>query len=152
MVDRIGCQTGERLDVGFRINASVVEATPGLLVGQLLTVDSITRHPKERRQLNQASNAAASDMETMGVAQVCRDHKTRFLAIRVVTEEVNDELPRSLENLLEQTSLAGKLGAASGVLLKKPSTVKEWWRYQDQASRAADRLARFLSGIIAQLE
>ncbi|MAR13146.1 MAG: hypothetical protein CL681_24655 [Blastopirellula sp.] len=151
MPNRIVDLQGSQLDVGFTVADEVAEASPWLHIGDLLTVDEVMRQPARRRLLHQETNALACDMETLGVAEACRAHKQRFMAVRVVSDAVDDTLPPAIENLMEQKSWAGKLGAASGALLKSPATIKQWWELKEQATKLSDRLARFLSGVVTQL-
>jgi adenosylhomocysteine nucleosidase len=56
-----------------------------------------------------------------------------------------------LENLLEQKTLAGKVGAAAGAVLKRFSAAKDLWQLREDALKASDRLAKFLAGVVGQL-
>jgi adenosylhomocysteine nucleosidase len=44
-----------------------------------------------------------------------------------------------------------RLGAAVGAIFKRPGSFKDMWRLRDQGVGAAERLATFLEGVIAQL-
>lgn len=139
------------LDVGFRISPEQVAATPGLHVGRLVTVDRLVRDRAERLQLASEFRAVACDMETMAVAEVCRQQRTRFLSVRVISDDLNDQIPPELERLAQHSSMAGKLGAATRAIWQRPGIVKEMWRLRETAQRASDRLARFLTGVVPQL-
>jgi adenosylhomocysteine nucleosidase len=151
MADQVADPQGNHLAVGFRIEPEVVAATRHLHVGRLLTVQQPLRTPEARRDLGERFDALAADMETLAVAQACSQHKVRFLSVRVITDAVDDRLPVEVERLLAKSSWAAKLGAATGALLKRPSSVKDWWHLQQQALQASDRLAKFLSGVLPQL-
>ena len=151
MPSRIVDLHGSQLEVGFTVSDDVAKTNSWLHIGDLLTVDEVIRQPARRRALYQDTDALACDMESIAVAEMCRQHKQRFMAVRVVSDAVDDVLPPAIENLLEQKSWAGKLGAASGAMLKSPATIKQWWELKEQATKISDRLARFLSGVVAQL-
>ena len=151
MADQVADPQGNQLAVGFRMDPQVVAATRHLHVGRLVTVQQPIRTPDARRELGERFDALAADMETLAVAQACAQHKVRFLSVRVITDEVDDRMPVAIERLISNTSWAAKLGAATGALLKRPSTVKDWWQLQQQALQASDRLAKFLSGVLPQL-
>jgi adenosylhomocysteine nucleosidase len=152
MADEVVNSAGERLDVRLKIDAQSLAAMKGVHVGRLLTVDSILRQPAERRRLAAAHGAIACDMESFAVAEACRNENVPLLGIRVISDAVDDELPPEIEYLLAQKSLAGKLGAATGAFLKRFSAAKDLWRLREDALKASDRLAKFLEGVVKQLE
>jgi adenosylhomocysteine nucleosidase len=123
-----------------------------LHVGRLLTVDRLIRHPDERRKLHADHAALACDMETFAVAQACRDAGTRLLSVRIISDAIDDELPREIEHLLSQTTLAGKIGAAAGAVMHRWGAAKDLWNLREDALKASDRLAKFLRGVVTQLE
>ena len=152
MADEVVDEKRHPLTVGFKIDPRVIQATPSLHVGRLLTVDQLIRSGAEKRNLAAAFGAVACDMETMAVAQACRRRQVRFMSVRVVSDELEDTLPAEVEHLLDQTSLAGKLGAATRAVFQRPRSLKDMWRLRETALRASDRLAKFLQGVIPQLK
>ncbi|MBI2823844.1 MAG: 5'-methylthioadenosine nucleosidase [Planctomycetia bacterium] len=120
-------------------------------VGRLLTVDKIVRAPAEKKALGEQHQALAVDMESWAVGEVCRQDKVRFLAIRVISDAVDDELPKELDRLVMQTSTAGRLGAAAGTLIRRPSSIKDMWRLKEEALVASDALAKFLAQLVRQI-
>lgn len=151
MADDLVDPQDKHLSVGFKIDSAVVEATRGLHLGRLLTIDRLIDTPDQRRELGRRHSAAACDMETMAVAEVCRRRQVRFLSVRVITDAVDDRLPPEIERLTKQKTIAGKLGAATGAVFKRPGTVKDFWRLREDALKASDRLAKFLTGVVPQL-
>jgi adenosylhomocysteine nucleosidase len=151
MPNEIVDQHGSLLSVGFSLPDGAVETTPGLKVGRLLTVDHLIRDPDEKRALGDEYQALACDMETMAVAQVCQERRIRFLAVRIISDTLDDRLPREIEQVLDQTTWAAKMGAATGALFRRPSSAKDLWKLREIALKASDKLARFLMGIVPQL-
>jgi adenosylhomocysteine nucleosidase len=151
MADEVCDLAGQRLAVGLKFAPESLAATKGLHVGRLLTVDSIVRKPAERRRLAAEHAAIACDMESYAVADLCRQRGVPFLAIRVISDAVDDVLPPEIEHLVAQRSLAGKLGAAAGAVWRRWSAAKDLWQLREDALKASDRLAKFLSGVITQL-
>jgi adenosylhomocysteine nucleosidase len=151
MADEVANLAGEKLQVGLKLDPESLAGMKGLHVGRLLTVDSILRSPAERCRLAEEHGAIAADMETFDVAQKCRELGVPFLGIRIISDAVDDELPPEIENLLAQKSLAGKLGAAAGAVLKRFSAAKDLWKLREDALKASDRLAKFLVGVVQQL-
>lgn len=152
MADSVLDAAGNELQVGLKMDAAQIAGTRGLHVGPLLTVDRIVRTADEKRTLAGRHKALACDMETFAVAHACQEHKTRFLAVRIVTDALDDELPPELEALVSQKSSAGRLGAAAGAIFRRPSSVKDMWRLKEEAIKASDRLAKFLEGVLPQLQ
>jgi adenosylhomocysteine nucleosidase len=152
MADEVASSTGERLSVGMKLEQATLDATRGLHVGRLLTVGEIIRQPTDRHRLAAEHGAIACDMETFGVAEVCKQRGVKLLSVRIVSDAVDDELPPEIEQLLKQKSLAAKLGAAAGAVFNRPSAAKDLWRLREDALKASDRLARFLLGVIEQLD
>ncbi|NLX54600.1 MAG: hypothetical protein GXY58_05765 [Planctomycetaceae bacterium] len=151
MADSIVDSARRRLDVGFRIAPQVTAANPSLHVGRLLSVDQLVRQRADKERLAAEFDAVACDMETMAIAHVCRERQVRFLAVRIITDGLDDRLPPEVEHMLDQQSLAGKLGAATRAIFQRPGSIKDIWKLQETAHRAADRLAGFLVGVIPQL-
>jgi adenosylhomocysteine nucleosidase len=91
-------------------------------------------------------------METLAVARVCQAEKVRFLAIRAISDSVDQELPRDVDRLVKKKTLAGRLGAAAGAIVNRPSSIKDMWQLKEDALVASSRLATFLAGIVPQLD
>jgi hypothetical protein len=77
--------------------------------------------------------------------------ETPFMAVRVVSDAADDELPPDVERLLVQKTNAGRLGAALGSIWRRPSSLKDMFQLQQNAIAASDRLAKFLAGLIKHL-
>ncbi|MFT5522693.1 MAG: adenosylhomocysteine nucleosidase [Pirellulaceae bacterium] len=138
------------LEVGLGVAEDKRPSQRGLHFGRLLTVDKIITNSQEKRSLSELHNALACDTESMAIASACAD-STRMISVRVITDNIDDQLPPELENLVKQRSFAGKMGAAVAALWNKPSRVKDMWNLRDEAIKASNRLARFLLGVADQL-
>jgi len=151
MADGLVDADGNRLAIDLKVDPGSLEQTPGVHVGRLLTVDRVLRLPQEKRSLWEKHQALAVDMESYAVAEVCRRRQVRFLAVRIITDAVDDKLPPDVEGLLKQKTYAAKLGAVVGSVWSRPSSVKDMWRLKENALVASDRLAKFLASTIEQL-
>jgi adenosylhomocysteine nucleosidase len=152
MANAVTDERRKDLDVGLHIDPRSLDAVRAMHVGRLLTVDRMIRDPDEKRKLAAEFAAVACDMETMAVAQVCRRRQVRFLSVRIISDGLDDTLPAEVEHMLNQQSFAGKLGAATRAVFQRPSCMKDMWKLRETALRASDRLAKFLAGVISQLE
>jgi adenosylhomocysteine nucleosidase len=146
LADAIVDESDRRLSLDFKM-----PPTPRVHVGGLLTVDRVIHKPEEKRELGQRHQALAVDMESLAVAEVCRREKVRFLSVRVIIDEMGRALPSDIDLLVRKKSAAGKLGAAAGAILRRPSSVKDMWQLKEDALVASERLAKFLVGIVGQL-
>ncbi|MEX0641073.1 MAG: hypothetical protein WD468_00150 [Pirellulales bacterium] len=112
--------------------------------GRLVSVDHIVGKPAEKKQLGGALSAVAVDMESAAVAEVCRREKVPCVSVRIITDGVDDELPAEIDHLAKQKTLAGKLGAVTGAVFRRPSSAKDMLRLKETALVSSDRLAEFL--------
>ena len=151
MADGLVGTGGSRLAIDLEVDPESLERTPGVHVGRLLTVDRVVRRPGEKRSLGEKHQALAVDMESYAVAEVCRRRRVRFLAVRIISDAVDDELPPDVDRLLKQKTRAAKLGAVLGAVWNRPSSVKDIWKLREDALMASDRLAKFLASTVEQL-
>ncbi|MEX0702204.1 MAG: 5'-methylthioadenosine nucleosidase [Planctomycetales bacterium] len=122
----------------------------GLYVGRIVTADEMVRTVEQKAALAAAHGALAVDMESLAVAQVCRDTKTRFMAIRSISDDMSADLPPEVYAVLGSSGTV-RVGATLGAVWKRPGSVKDLWRLREQAQRAAENLAKFLAGVVPQL-
>jgi adenosylhomocysteine nucleosidase len=152
MPDTLVDEQQRTIEVGFQMDPAVLAATPSLHVGRLVTIDHMVRQRQEKERLAATYQAIACDMETVGVAEVCRQQQVRFLSVRVISDQLDDVLPVEVEHMLGQQTVAAKLGSVTRTLFRRPGAVKDMWKLQETALRASDRLAKFLLGVFSQLE
>lgn len=148
VAEMIGDLDGRWLPVDLRrFPPKLLDLEP-VHVGKLLTVDRIIRHEQEKRLLGVSHKALAVDMESLAVAEVCRRRETPFLAVRVISDAVDDELPADVDRLLQQKSKVGRLGAAFGAILNRPGSLKDMFQLQQAALAAGTRLAKYLTRVV----
>lgn len=119
--------------------------------GRLLTLDRTVTRASEKESLGAAHSALAADRQSFAVAEVCRREKTRFMSVRIINEAVSDEPPRDVERLGRKKTSAARWGATLGAIVHRPSSLKDMLQTKEDALVYADRLAKFLEGVIAQL-
>jgi len=151
MADQIINTSDRQLDIDLMFDRESLAATRHVHLGRLLTTDRVIADPKEKQALGKRYGAMAVDMETMGVADVCRQEKVRFLSVRVITDPVDHALPHDIDYLAKQRTTAGRLGAAAGAIFRRPASIKDMWQLKEDALLASERLAKFLAGVMAQL-
>lgn len=151
VADRLFDVAGRDLTIDVEPWPGALADAPGVHRGGLLTADSLVRLPKQKRGLGGKFDALAVDMESFAVAEQCRRRGVRFLALRVIYDALDDELPTEIEGLLAQRTSPARLGAALGAIWRRPASLKDLWRLQENALLSADRLGRALAGVIEQL-
>jgi adenosylhomocysteine nucleosidase len=151
MADEVADIHGQHLPVDLHVRRESLTDNPALHIGRLLTIDHLLRTAEEKHRLGENHAALAANMETLGVAQACQQRGVRFLAVSIISDTVDDELPKEIELISDQKSLAAKLGAAAGALWKQPSMIKEMWQLKEDAIKASDRLAKSLAGVVENL-
>jgi adenosylhomocysteine nucleosidase len=143
----VDCQ-GQDAPLLLEEAAPMVPDTFSCRVGRLLAVDRIIRLPSEKRELGVKHQALACDMESLAVAEVCRQRGVPLLAVRAISDTADEELPADIEKLLAQASGPARWGTAIGSILRRPSSLKDLLRLRHRAIEASDRLAKFLAEII----
>ena len=149
LADEVQNEQGEKLAVGLKVDPQSL--AKGVSIGRLLSVSEVVRHPADRRRLAEQHAAIACDMETFAIAQACQQHNVRLLAVRIITDALDDELPPEIAHLLKQKTIAAKIGATAGALLNRFSAAQDLWQLREDALKASDRLAKFLQATLSQL-
>ena len=134
-----------KIDVGMTTDPS-----RGLAVGRTLTVEKMVRKISEKQAFAEKTGAIAVDMETYAIASLCRERKERFLAVRAVSDDLSADLPDEVLSLVGETG-AVRIGAVIGALWKRPGSYKDMWHLRENAMLCADRLSKFLDGVVRQL-
>lgn len=138
---------GEELTLDLSMPA---DPQRGWHVGRIAMVDHIVRTVAEKRALAERTGALAVDMESLTVAQIARDARIRFMAVRAISDDASVDLPPEVLAILGPTGSV-RAGAVAGALWKRLSSAKDMWRMREHAVQASERLAGFLEGVVAQL-
>lgn len=122
----------------------------GLFVGKFVTVNQIVRTVAEKRELADSSGAIAVDMESHAIGRVCQELQKRFMVVRVLTDDLTEDLPVEVLSVLGKTGSV-RMGAVIGSLWKRPGSLQDLWKLRERAMTAGGKLAAFLDGIVVQL-
>ncbi len=142
---------GQTVQVGCELDLSAMRLRGKVHMGRLITVDQPVRTPAAKRALGQQSGALAVDMESFAVAQLCQSEGVACRVFRVVSDAVDDPLPREVAGLVRQKTTAARLGAALASVWNRPGSLKDLYRLKENALIASDRLADLLTEAIGQL-
>ncbi|PQO39070.1 hypothetical protein C5Y96_04190 [Blastopirellula marina] len=143
---------GNEVTIPLNLTPEQIEATQGLASGKLLTVDRIIGTVEEKRELGEKHTAVAVDMETLAIAQACHEKQTKVISVRIISDTVDQPLPKDLEKLMSQKTTSGMLGAAAATIFNRPGSIKDMWNLNAMANKASDKLAGFLGGVLPQLD
>ncbi len=119
--------------------------------GRLLTVDAIVRTAAEKAELRARFDADVTDMETSAVASVCNKMGLKFIALRIVSDDANIDLPPEIATLMTRSG-GYRVGAALRAIWNRPSAIKDFWTLHENAQEAADWLAEVTLALIAGLK
>jgi len=142
---------GRRLSIDVKLQDSKTEKAHRVRTGRLLTTDRDVDQPAIRRKLGSQHDALAADTTSMAVAETCRDQQVRCLVIKIVQHAVDDTGMPESKFVNRQASLAGRLGAAAGALVRRPGSAKDFLKEKQDTLSLADQLAEFLQSIVEQL-
>jgi adenosylhomocysteine nucleosidase len=151
MADQVAYHDGRQFSLDLKVDPEALASMPGVHAGTLLTTDHIIRLPKEKRELGEKHGALAVDMETFAVAEACRQDKVPLIAVRIVSDAVDDELPKDIDRLMRQKTVVRKAGAVVGSIMNRPGSVKDMLQLKEDALVGSDKLAKFLESMIRQL-
>jgi len=101
--------------------------------------------------MHKRTGAVVADMESSVIMEICRQASVKCMSVRVITEELDEQPPELMSRMMKQGTNAGKLGALSKGVFTKIAGVKEMWDMKNAAYLSAERLAKFLFGVIEQL-
>lgn len=145
--DSLVDESGHELKIDVAMPA---DPAAGLQVGRLLMTEHIVRTVAEKQALAAKHQALAVDMESAAVAQACREAHTLCMAVRAISDDLSADLPAEVLTMLGDTGTV-RFGAAVGALWKRPGSIKDMWRLRELGMIAAERLAKFLAGVVEQL-
>jgi adenosylhomocysteine nucleosidase len=151
VADSIMGNTRELLTLNRTVDRDLLSRTPRLCVGRLLSFEQPIYRPAEKRSLGADHGALAIDGQSLAVAKVCRSENIPFLAVRVIVDTVDDELPPEVRRLTSRKTAAQRIGAAAGSLVRRPSSIKDLWNVYETSLAASSTLATFLEAVVASM-
>ncbi len=122
----------------------------GLYVGKFLNTDQILRTVADKKQLGESTGAIAVDLESLAVARVCAERNVRFMAVRVISDDLLKDLPPEVLTVFGGTGFV-RAGAVLSALWKRPSSWSDLWQLREQSVLAAARLGLFLRNVVERL-
>jgi adenosylhomocysteine nucleosidase len=149
--DEVVSSQGRTLTIDLKLDSSALGKIRAVHTGRIATTDKLMFTPAQKRALHAESGALAVDLETLAVAEACRAAATPLVSIRVISDAVDETLPRDIARLIAKPSRVRQVGYAFGTLLRRPSSAKDLLRLKETALVLSERLAKLLTGVIEQL-
>jgi adenosylhomocysteine nucleosidase len=114
--------------------------------GRLLTVPRLVTTARDKRALAGQYHAAAVDMESAAIAEVCREWHVPCAVVRAISDAADADLSAQLVTLLTGARVSPSRVLAA--LLRRPLLAVELWRLARDSRTAARRLADVLTRLI----
>ena len=151
LADQVLDGAGHRLQLDLNVDRQSLESVRGTHVGAVLSRPLAAAESSQDTTTQSDSSPLCADVQSFAVAETCRKNRLPCLVVRTITQAANEQTPADIQHLHNQSSVAGMLGAATGAVWRRPSSVKDMWHDKEVALRGSERLADFLCGMLAQL-
>ncbi len=117
-----------------------------MVVGGLLTVNTVIHDSATKRELGKSYSVQAVEMETSAIARVAEEQGLPLLSVRVISDRLDQEL-------LDSSSFLGSDGEISTLkagwyVLTHPGSIKNALSLRAQTQIATQMLTRFLSDLL----
>jgi len=113
-----------------------------------LTSDHVIRTIEERERL--AAFAGAVEMESFGVACVAEAHGLPVVAIRVISDTTDRDLPARIDTMIDERGRLNLGGVVRGIA-RHPLQIPALIRLGRESRTAAEALANFLDAFIKKI-
>jgi adenosylhomocysteine nucleosidase len=121
----------------------------GSICGVLTTRQSAAESAGEKQRIATCTGAAAVDMETEAIADVCAAAAVPLLAVRAISDAAADPLPVPLERCYDLQRQRPRPLVLVSYLLRNPQRAAPFVRFVANLSRPRAALSSFLVAFIA---
>jgi nucleoside phosphorylase len=142
------------LTADLKIGNVVVEGEPwpgqpqGLRFGKIHTAARIIGTPTEKRTLSRETGADVVEMETAPAAAWARERRVAFLAVRAISDTVEEELDPAFARLVDDVGRAHG-GRVAALLLRHPGKLRELLKLKHATDMALQKLTATVAAIVA---
>ena len=120
-------------------------------VVKLFTSTSIIDSVAERNEIARAADAAAVDMETGAIADVCKIHGVPLLSLRIISDTASRPFPAPPSVLFDIERQQTNVGGLLAYLLRDPGSAWRLFRFGRQIARARERLTDAMVALLREL-
>lgn len=118
-------------------------------LGKLLTVPRMVESVADRENLNRKYGAAAVDMETEVIAELCRSHNLPMLSLRAISDTASEPFPAPANVLFDITKQRTDFVRLGGHLITHPIAFGRLNAFRKRVIVARKALADALERIVA---
>jgi nucleoside phosphorylase len=118
---------------------------------KLFTSSSIIDSIAQRNEIARASGAAAVDMETGAILDICKAHGMPLLSLRAITDAPDDPFPAPPDVLFDIERQQTRYGRLFSYLLRHPGSIRPLLRFRQRIARVRADLTDALVALIKQL-
>jgi adenosylhomocysteine nucleosidase len=118
---------------------------------KLFTSTSIIDSIAERNEIARGAGAAAVDMETGAIADVCKVHGVPLLSLRVISDTASQPFPAPPSVLFDIERQRTNFGRLLAYLLREPGSVGPLFRFGRQIARARASLTDAIVALVRGL-
>lgn len=122
---------------------AALESGFDLLPGNIATVDTVIGSD-DKRALHRSTGAVAADMESAAVAERARRAGLPMIALRVISDGPDDDLPPTLLRAVDRFGRA-RYASLIGGILRKPGDAAALLRLRKGFNKAFDTLSRLVA-------
>ena len=117
-------------------------------LGKLLTVPRMVETAEERERLNKAHGAAAVDMETEVIAELCSAHNLPMLSVRAISDTAAEPFPAPANVLFDVAKQKTDFLRLGGYVATHPGAIARLNAFRAQVGVARKALADALDEIV----
>jgi len=150
--------TAHKIRSVYKVQKALIELSLKVLesstfrynIGPLITVDNVIGNIEAKRKLGENLNCLAVEMESAAIAQVAKEKRLPFLAIRSISDSLMDNIEKAIQlydNIKEDTSLFKRFI----MMLRYPRESLELMKLRKNCSKAAASLEKFFLQFLAKV-
>ena len=123
-------------------------ADDGAFLGKLVTVPRMIETVADRESLNKTTGAAAVDMETEILAEICAAHDLPMLSLRAISDTASEPFPAPAQVLFDVAKQKTNFVRLGSYLLTHPAAFARLNSFREQITIARRTLADALEQIL----
>jgi adenosylhomocysteine nucleosidase len=118
---------------------------------KLFTSSSIVNSPAQRNEIARASGAAAVDMETGAILEICKAHGMWLVSLRAITDTPSNPFPAPPDILFDIEGQRTNYGRLFSYILRHPGSIGPLVRFGRRISKVRASLTDALVALIREL-